>query len=94
MEEAKKMFEQAAELFTALIRDVEHTTGQRANFKWTYDKEGRKCLGVDDVAPASKPTDEAVAKARTEVPDMMAKAEELVGKPVEIALNETGPARG
>jgi hypothetical protein len=81
------LFTQAAELFNVLLRNLEEQTNFRANFKWTYNHDGRKELVVTDVSEALTPSADTVAKAQSEVPGIMEQAEELVGKPVEIAPN-------
>jgi hypothetical protein len=72
-------FEEAAGTFTAMLRHVESVTGYGANFKWGYDKEGKKRLEVADIAVARVPSPDAVTKAREEVPVIITKAEAAMG---------------
>lgn len=71
------------------LRIIEEQTGHRANFQWIYNNAGQKELKVADVAPYVAPSKATVEAAVNEVPDIMKKAEELVGKPMEVRENES-----
>lgn len=86
-EQALNSYQESVQLFNSLLR-CDEITGYGANFKWVYNEQGKKELALCDVALLEKPSDEAVAKARTEVPEIMKQAESLVDCKVEIAQNE------
>lgn len=71
----KDWFSRIAEAFTAQLRYLEEKTSHGANFRWDYDKEGKKRLRLDDVAPMREPSVAMVAQVREELPGIIAKAE-------------------
>jgi hypothetical protein len=75
---AKEECDRLARYLSNRLRQIEEEYGHGANFKWTYDKEGKKCLEVSEVLPLVAPSDELVARARAEVPDIMAAAEKEI----------------
>jgi hypothetical protein len=91
---AKMEFEHAVLEFNEAINGIQAQYERGANFQWRYRDDGTKYIELADVAPIIRPSDDTIAKAKAEVPDIMKKAEELIAKPMETRPNVDGTGAG
>lgn len=88
------IFERACQHFNKMLRGAEDDTGLGANFKWSYDKEGRKCLALDTTGPLVKHSREFVDSVLGEVPKVIKAAEKELGVSQDGAESKTDSEPG
>lgn len=80
--DAKVELESTVAAFNQMFRDWENDLGHRANFRFDYDKEGRKILKIDEVSKYSEPKADMLKQHAEAVGALMPQIEPFDGSKV------------